>query len=396
MATGDTLAPASTTVQGNYYVATNGSNSNPGTISQPFRTIAKGVSMLTPGKTLLVRSGTYAESLQGTIPGGTSWSSPVTVEAYPGETVTLQPPSGAGCALHFQGSNEQYIIVQGFIIDAKNVTTDAIKITSGSGTAADAANHIKITNCEVENAIGQGIITTDGANYNQFINLNVHGNGGVAQGAGSHDSHGMYISTAYNTISGCTIYDNGGRGIQLCDWGTPDTVNNNVVTGNRVYDNGLNNDGGGPGISVASGDNNIISNNVVYGNSDGGIQIEYYAPANNQVVNNTVVNNPGPDFGGIYIGPATSGGAAINTLVENNISYNNTGPGNFTDLGASTTKITNLFGINPLFVNMAGNDFQLQAGSPAINVGTAANAPSTDVDGVPRPQGAGVDIGAYN
>ena len=94
------------TIQGGYFVATNGSDSNPGTISQPFRTIAKGVSMLTPGKTLLVRSGTYAESLQNTIPGGTSWSSPVTVEAYPGDTVTIQPSSGAFTRIVLRGCKQ--------------------------------------------------------------------------------------------------------------------------------------------------------------------------------------------------------------------------------------------------------------------------------------------------
>src|SRR5271157_4582836 len=115
MATGNTLAPASTSVQGDYYVATNGSNSNPGTISQPFLTIAKGVSVLAPGDTLFVESGTYAESLQATIPGGTSWSNPVTVMAYPGDTVTIEPTSAqnAQSVFMFYGADEQYIIVQG-------------------------------------------------------------------------------------------------------------------------------------------------------------------------------------------------------------------------------------------------------------------------------------------
>ena len=158
-----------------YYVATNGSDSNPGTISQPFRTIAKGVSVLTPGETCFVGSGTYAESLQGTIPGGTSWSSPVTVAAYPGDTVTIQPPSVLYRALFFAGSSEHYIIVQGFIINAKNVTYDAVKITDYS--AGGAANHIRITDCEIENAPMQGILTTDGAGYNEFIGDNVHNNG---------------------------------------------------------------------------------------------------------------------------------------------------------------------------------------------------------------------------
>src|SRR5262249_52683079 len=38
-----------------------------------------------------------------------------------------------------------------------------------------------------------------------------------------------------------------------------------------------------------------------------------------------------------------------------------------------------------------GTDFHLLATSPAIDAGTAAGAPSTDLDGNPRPVGAGVD-----
>jgi hypothetical protein len=41
-----------------YYVATNGHDSNRGTEAQPFRTLRKGVSVLTPGATLYVKGGT--------------------------------------------------------------------------------------------------------------------------------------------------------------------------------------------------------------------------------------------------------------------------------------------------------------------------------------------------
>lgn len=47
---------------------------------------------------------------------------------------------------------------------------------------------------------------------------------------------------------------------------------------------------------------------------------------------------------------------------------------------------------DPLFVG--GGDYHLRAGSPCIDVGTAAGAPAYDWEGDPRPFGGGVDMGA--
>ncbi|WP_019143193.1 choice-of-anchor Q domain-containing protein [Noviherbaspirillum massiliense] len=53
---------------------------------------------------------------------------------------------------------------------------------------------------------------------------------------------------------------------------------------------------------------------------------------------------------------------------------------------------------DPQFVNYSqdgGGDYHLAPGSPAIDKGTPKFSPSTDLGGTPRPQGAAVDIGAY-
>ena len=154
-----------------------------------------------------------------------------------------------------------------------------------------------------------GILTTDGAGSNIFLNDVVHNNGGT-----NTLGHGFYIATQSNTISGCTSYSNGGRGIQVYSEGSTTNCNNNIISGNKCYNNGLS--GRGPGISVASGTGIQVYNNICYGNR-GGIQVDYWNLANTKVVNNTVEGN-GSDFG-IYIGTVASG-----TLVENNIVYNNT------------------------------------------------------------------------
>src|SRR4029453_16677762 len=46
-----------------YYVATNGNDSDSGTIKQPFRTIRRGITSLAAGDTLYIRSGTYDERI---------------------------------------------------------------------------------------------------------------------------------------------------------------------------------------------------------------------------------------------------------------------------------------------------------------------------------------------
>jgi hypothetical protein len=54
-----------------------------------------------------------------------------------------------------------------------------------------------------------------------------------------------------------------------------------------------------------------------------------------------------------------------------------------------------LFGIDPFFVDGYGGDLHLLISSPAIDAGTLAGAPLADFDGITRPQGLGVDMGAY-
>ena len=362
-----------------YYVAKTGSDSSPtGSISQPYLTIHKGLSVLTAGATLYVRAGTYTESLDpdygGTaIPGGTSWANPVTVSAYPGEAVTIKSlASAVQAVILVTGSSQKYIIINGFTIDGSNVSTAGgidtycIKVTTTS------PGYVRVSNCTIVNSPGQGIQTSDGAEHCEFLNNVVHNNGGT-----NYESHGLYIATANNLIQGNTIYSNAGRGIQVYDDTGPGTCNGNVIIGNLCYSNGISS-GNGPGISLGSGNSVNIYNNICYGNHDDGIQIAYYAPTGTNIVNNTCVAN------GSY-GIEIVGSDANSTLVENNITYNNS-DGDYSNGGTGTTFVTNLFSgsTNPGFVNAAGNNFQITSGSSAKGTGTHANAPSTDYLGVTR------------
>jgi len=72
-----------------YYVATTGNDANSGTsVTQPFRTIQRGMNVVVPGDTVLIRGGTYREQVEA-IKGGTA-DKPITVAAYPGEIPVIK------------------------------------------------------------------------------------------------------------------------------------------------------------------------------------------------------------------------------------------------------------------------------------------------------------------
>jgi hypothetical protein len=234
-----------------WYVGTTGSDDNPGTQDAPFRTITKGLTVLRPGDTLWVREGTYPESFIGNIPGGTSWSERVKISAFPGEAVTIQPRPGAEFVFRFDSSNDRYIVIDGFTIDADNVVHDAVKITYRSS----AAHHVRIEDSEVRNAPGNGALISRSRKlvprHNKLVNLDIHDHGL------SDFGHGIYVASSGIVVKQSRIYRNAGWGVHVYNGDYPRlTANNNIVRNNRIFDNARVGDRGA-GIILSSGSGNI-------------------------------------------------------------------------------------------------------------------------------------------
>lgn len=135
----------------------------------------------------------------------------------------------------------------------------------------------------------------------------------------------------------------------------------------------------------------VIENNVVITDHWHGITL--LGARNSRIVNNTVIDvndeSPGPPW--ISIDAHKDGTPPEGCLVRNNLA---------TDYANADTGVTedhNFVIEDPfaLFVDPDHHDLHLLPTAEVIDQGTVEQAPETDADGIARPQGDGVDLGAF-
>jgi parallel beta-helix repeat protein len=370
------------------------SDTGPGSSAQPFCTIAAAAAKAVAGDSVLVRAGTYAGTSVNPANSGTA-GSPIRFSANPGVLIS-------GGTRAFALSSDSYITISGFTITG--TSQYGISVSGGSGVVL-SNNTVTLAGHPVSGQIAAGISVSNLA-------------GGRISGNVTHDNsdHGIYLagSTTGVTVAGNTSYHNAEQ-YQRNANGINVTAPGNTIVGNVTYANE------DSGINIYPGANNsVVAGNLTYGNGDHGI--DDYNVTGGRITGNTVVGNC---TDGINV-EGTSG----SYVIENNVAVNNaTGaiinptpispPGAYTNncnrrtgnIGvwdsapATTTADYNLVwqtgagdeytwagsayatqaalfaatgqeahGLfaDPKFVNLAGANFQLAAGSPAIDSADSA------------------------
>jgi len=359
------------------------------TLATAKKTINAGINLMSGGDTLLVKAGTYTEQLYNpAIPSGTGYPvGATTIKAYTGDSPTLNG------LVYLEGKS--------------NIIWDGININGAGNAQADTStnfiinsgSYIRITNCEVYNAVIHNFLVQDyaaGAFSNIFLDhLKVHDPGQLT-GTSSFPIHNFYINadnvtSGPITIDNCEIYNStknpNSWGITTYGYAV---CNGAIVSNCYIHDNNQ-------GLQLGCGNNHQAYNNVVYNNAlaasygEAAITVGYGTGLNNiQVYNNTITGNYAGGAYGISVGTY---GTPTNTLIKNNIVWANAVDSIQLAGGSGTVTSNNLMGTNPVFVS---GQFTLQSTSPARGYGVNLTSVfTTDKAGNTRPSSGAWDAGAY-
>jgi hypothetical protein len=315
----------------NFYVSTNGNNSNTGTFLLPFATIDYAVNnKMSPGDVLFVRGGVYKFSTYLSKSGSTN--ALITVKNYTGEMPELNGWSTTG--------------------------------TMSTGNGFGNANGVFLSNIRIEGFYITGFYRGIGFNWCDPCNSSLS-NGNQTQNNPSN-SKGTNIQVVYNVVDGC-----GQNGISV-NFTSNLVIERNVVsrTGYEIASTSWSS-----GISLLgiSGYNRVDSNvsfhhiDVSSNNTDGNgiiIDLSYDGinnDANTQVTNNICFNNGGS---GIQV-TRSSKVTAVNNSTYNNVQKLSSFWGEFTVAGTNAYHPNNIQLVNNiLYPKSGGNSIGIDGNFP--------------------------------
>jgi hypothetical protein len=346
--------------------------------------------------------------------------------SYQGFYLSRSGTAGNPITFHAEGPNVRITADNGTTPDGINVEGAASVVIDGfvvndrtrAGIRVAVSQFVTVRNCHTGNNGHWGIFSGFADDFTIEDN----------ETYGSVLEHGIYVSNTCTRpiVRRNHVHDNHGNGIHMngdVSQGGAGVITNALVERNVIHGNGV---GGGSGINMDGASNGVIRNNLLYDNHASGISLYQIDAASgatgNLIVNNTVVEADDARWC-ININTGSTG-----NTVRNNILYNlhafhgaisidaSSRPGFTSDYNAVIDRFStdqgdtvlslaewqalgydaHAFVATPVQLFLVpGTDFRLAPASPAIDAGLSTGAPSDDLDGNPRPVGAGVDVGAY-
>jgi len=445
--------------QGNvYYVSPAGNDSNPGTRERPWATPGYGSRQLRPGDTLVILGGKYILKRYDddiiTPPSGNenAW---VVIKGEDGHRPVLAGSKNLLTALNLSGVS--YVKIENIeITHDSSASGNSLFFRDGVEILGSPASHLVLKDLYIHHLDEFGMNIQDVDNL-QILNCRIEYCGFGALGGPSPDHGGWKNVKVQNcNLSYSGHYYQGGDGSNR-PYDRPDGFGIEPSAGPVLIEETIAEHNYGDGIDskaektfikkciVANnscdgvklwGDGSRIENTLIYGRGDGknettpwaAIVIDQVEKADStfEIVNVTVDDA----LGGNYLFYVQYGvNVPVRVLVRNTI-FSGRGPNSHIYIGSSVILSAdhnlfylpqsggiilehgskfytqsnigelgegNIYG-DPLFISPAwgsNGDYHLQNENPAIDKGTANDAPSTDLEGRPRPQGNSFDIGAY-
>jgi hypothetical protein len=295
---------ATTSVTCTYYVAPSGSDSAPGTETQPWATFQHAADTAQPGDAVCFLGGTYPTEETHLAHSGTA-DAPITFIAYPGETPILGGVNST-TELLILDRGTSYLRISGFTLhnfriwgmelsgENRHIHLDHLDISGGEASVhftygetegppeEGPVEYIVLEDSTIHGSQYSAVDCTPGpCNQMVFRRLEIYNTG--LEGEAFYGSDGLELARGHDIlVEDCYVHDNGGDGIDLNSRDREGNVPGIIVRRNRVVRNHLN------GIKLWAG--GWMENNVVWGQGNSAVWVGTFA-STLEVVNNTVAYN---------------------------------------------------------------------------------------------------------
>jgi len=382
-----------------FYVATTGSDSNPGTQSAPWRTVQHAADTARAGSIVNVRGGIYEELVNINASGNASGGF-ITLRSYPGETAVLDAtrftPTGRQAVLTIH--NQSYVRIEGFEI--RNFRTAIHRLSPLGISVMGSGSHIELLKNNVhhieqtfdgrdapghgDNGFGIAVYGTDAKM--PITDLIIDGNEVHHLKTGSSESLVVNGNVTNFRITHNVVHDNNNIGIDVIGFERTapdpavDQARDGMVSGNLVYNihsrgnPAYQNEENSDGIYVDGGTRILIEQNVIH-DDDFGIELasehkdratSYITARNNLIYH---CHTAGVSIGGY----APERGHTDHSTVVNNTLYDNdtsgTGSGEFQ---MQWNMAGNIFANNIVYAGprclISTNKSQLDKSQPSVTI----------------------------